>query len=58
MIPITVPISMSVSVPIRIPSPFPASVHVGVSMFPMLGAFDVKPTAVHKIGLTESRPIV
>jgi hypothetical protein len=58
MIPITVPISMPVSVPIPIPSPLPAFVHVKVSEFPMLGTFDVKPTAVPNIGLTDSRPIV
>ncbi len=52
MIPITVPISMPVSVPI--PLPFPASVLVRVSVFPMLGTFDDKPTAVPNIGLTDS----
>ena len=48
MVPIPVPVSV----------PIPASVVVKVSMFPMLGSFDVKPTAVLNIGLTYSRPIV
>lgn len=60
MVPIAVPISMPVSVPIPIPIPlpFPALVHATMSVFPMLGTFDVKPTAVPNIGLTDSRPIV
>jgi hypothetical protein len=58
MIPVTVPISMPISVPIPVPSPFPASVLAKVSVFPMRGTFDVKPTAVPNIGFTNSRPIV
>jgi hypothetical protein len=46
MIPITVPISM------------PVSVLVKASVFPMLGTFDVEPTAVLTIGLTDARPIL
>ena len=47
-----------IPVPVSVPIPIPASVVVKVSMFPMLGSFDVKPTAVLNIGLTYSRPIV
>jgi hypothetical protein len=58
MIPVTISMPISVPIPIPIPSPFPASVLVKVSVFPMLGTFDVKATAVPNIGLTDSRPIV
>jgi hypothetical protein len=56
MVPITV--SVTVPIPVSVPIPIPASVVVKASMFPMLGSFDVKPTAVLNIGLSDSRPIV
>ena len=49
---------MPISVPISVPISMSVSVLVIVSVSPMLGTFDVKPTAVPNIGLTHSRPIV